>query len=350
MSGARFDYVAGVGGIGSGVLFLLEGEHDLGRNESRLGELTDYQDYCKLHIILHYTAVLLEGALPVFPIGRVGRDENGARLISLMQKAGMDTAFVTTDPEKPTMYAVCFQYPNGEGGNLTASNSASAEVCEEDVDRFFASRQPGERGLLLAAPEAPLAARIHLLKRGRALGCYNAASLLSGEAARFVEDNLFECVDLLSVNEDEAAAILRAAGVPAAGESPAEACGAYLQRHYPGLSVFITLGKRGVRSFAGGRTESIPAIAGKPVSTAGAGDCFLGAVLACIAHCIPLQEIGEKGVLRCAAELGSLAAGFKVQSRDSIHFGLTKDALAAFAAENGLRIAPNGIWNVQQAT
>jgi hypothetical protein len=44
----------GVGGIGSGTFFLLNGEHSLGREESRSGHFIDRRDYCKLHIISHY--------------------------------------------------------------------------------------------------------------------------------------------------------------------------------------------------------------------------------------------------------------------------------------------------------
>ncbi|HEX6907174.1 MAG TPA: hypothetical protein VF154_11240, partial [Terriglobales bacterium] len=41
----------GIGGIGSGIFFALDGEHTLGREESRLGKLLEVRDYCKLHII-----------------------------------------------------------------------------------------------------------------------------------------------------------------------------------------------------------------------------------------------------------------------------------------------------------
>jgi hypothetical protein len=33
-----FTHVVGIGGIGTGVLFQLEGDHTLGRDESRLGQ------------------------------------------------------------------------------------------------------------------------------------------------------------------------------------------------------------------------------------------------------------------------------------------------------------------------
>ena len=51
--------IVGVGGIGSGIFFALEGNHTLGRNESRTATLLPVRDYCKLHIVLHYVAKLL---------------------------------------------------------------------------------------------------------------------------------------------------------------------------------------------------------------------------------------------------------------------------------------------------
>ena len=54
-----FTCAIGIGGIGAGMVYTLQGEHELGRNESRLGELLDSRDYCKLHIALHYIARLM---------------------------------------------------------------------------------------------------------------------------------------------------------------------------------------------------------------------------------------------------------------------------------------------------
>ena len=44
MKNRPFDYVVGTGGVGTGILFLLEGEHPLQKNESRPAFLTDFQD------------------------------------------------------------------------------------------------------------------------------------------------------------------------------------------------------------------------------------------------------------------------------------------------------------------
>src|SRR5512137_2113496 len=78
----------GVGGIGSGTFFLLNGEHTLGREESRSGHFIDRRDYCKLHIISHYVRTLLGEAFHTLPIGKVGDDEAGRRVVREMQDAG----------------------------------------------------------------------------------------------------------------------------------------------------------------------------------------------------------------------------------------------------------------------
>src|SRR5512143_884525 len=100
-TGFPYRMLAGVGGIGSGMFFALDGNHTLGRNESRPGRLLDVRDYCKLHIISHYVAVLLRAdpsgkPFLVLPIGRVGNDAIGLRLLDEMRDAGMDTRHVKT--------------------------------------------------------------------------------------------------------------------------------------------------------------------------------------------------------------------------------------------------------------
>ena len=62
----------GIGGIGSGTFFALNGNHTLGREESRGGRFLDRRDYCKLHIISHYVRPLLGGRFCRDP-GRQGR-------------------------------------------------------------------------------------------------------------------------------------------------------------------------------------------------------------------------------------------------------------------------------------
>ena len=71
-----YQQLLGVGGIGTGILFALEGNHTLGREESRPGQLLDVRDYCKLHIIIHYVARLLGLPVPTDPLPRLADREH----------------------------------------------------------------------------------------------------------------------------------------------------------------------------------------------------------------------------------------------------------------------------------
>ena len=55
-----FSKIFGTGGIGSGVIYHLESDRPLGRNESRMAHKLEQEDFCKLHIILHYVSALCQ--------------------------------------------------------------------------------------------------------------------------------------------------------------------------------------------------------------------------------------------------------------------------------------------------
>ena len=341
MKNRPFDYVVGTGGVGTGILFLLEGEHPLQKNESRPAFLTDFQDSCKLHIILHYVAKLVGSSIPVYPISRVGDDEAGRKVCQQMQEVGMDTRFVQTDPERKTLFSVCFQYPDGQGGNLTTSNSACAAVTTADIDSFFAWQDQDARGLVLAAPEVSVATRIHLLRRGKEHRCYTAASILAGEAEYFIQGGHFVDLDLLAINADEAKAILQAARIDPERADFAEACAQYLSGQYPRLSSIITLGGRGAISCSRGRIERIQSGSRVPVNTAGAGDCFLGVVLAALAHEVPLQNEADLAseTVCTAPQLARIAAEIKIQCKDTIHFGINAAIIKQEILDLGLKMS-----------
>ena len=347
MNDRPFDYVVGTGGVGTGILFLLEGDHPLQKNESRPAFLTDFQDFCKLHIILHYVAKLVDRSVPIYPISRIGDDDAGLKVLQQMQDVGMDTRFVRTDPALKTLFSVCFQYPDGQGGNLTTSNSACSAVTAADIDAFFAWQAPDTRGLVLAAPEVSIETRLHLLRRGKAQGCFTAASILASEASYFVKHHLFGDLDLLAINSDEAKAILQAAQLEQSRDDFAEDCARYLTGLYPRLSVIITLGADGAICCSQGQIERIHAGKRQPVNTAGAGDCFLGVVLASLVRGIPLLQPMVQGIpllqpmtavddVCTAPQVARIAAEIKIQDKDTIHFGINAATIRQEILDLGL--------------
>ena len=327
----RYDALIGTGGIGSGAFFALKGRHTLGREESRGGRFLDRRDYCKLHIVAHYAAVLMGKGFAVRPVGRVGDDETGRRLLKEMRRAGMDLRHVETAVGEQTMYSICLIYPDGSGGNLTVDDSACSRVtagfvsrCEGDFAEF------GGRGIALAAPEVPLTARARLLAVAGRHGFFRAASFVSGELTEAREIGMLADTDLLALNADEAAAL---AGVSPGGE-PADiakaAVGALCKGEGKKL-VSVTAGRAGSWAWDGERMTHYPAVEVPVVSTAGAGDAHLSGLLVGLSAALSFDD---------ACRLASLVAALSVTGPHTINDRIDRRSLRALAASGELELSP----------
>jgi sugar/nucleoside kinase (ribokinase family) len=319
------------GGIGSGMFFALDGDHTLGREESRSGRFLDRRDYCKLHIVSHYVQALIGPGFTTIPIGKIGRDAVGDRLLADMREIGLDLRYVERVDDKATLFAVCFIYPDGSGGNLTANDSACAAVdsacvaqAEPDFMRFRG------RGIALALPEVPISARRDLLEMGSRYRFFNVASYTSGEIGAAVERGDLRDVDFLALNLDEAAT---AAKVSAEGRQAAdivEAAVLALSARHGGIWLTITAGSRGSWSWDGTSLSYLPAFPATVVSTAGAGDAHLAGTLVGLSLGIPLAQ---------AHELGALTAAMSVTSPHTINKDIGRDSLQMFAEDTGVTIS-----------
>jgi sugar/nucleoside kinase (ribokinase family) len=333
----RFKRIIGTGGIGSGLCFSLKGNETLGRNESRLGTLQPFKDYCKQHIILHYIAVLLgteEGSFQVHPIGKVGNDEAGKSLLQQMIAAGMNVTDVRVTDDARTLFSVCFEYPDKSGGNITTDNSASALVTASDIDHFFSLHVQDGNEIVLAAPEVPVAARIRLLEWGRRRQAFNVASVLSGEVREFADTGGFENTDLLSINIDEAKNIA-SLGLKNDADNLVEACIEQLKRYNASIAVLITNGAHGVHCFADGHLVHYPAVPVDVVSTAGAGDAFLAGTICGLCCRLSLNAIAGEVA---AVQVGALVAAMSVNAADTINESVNPASLRAFAASRNINI------------
>ena len=314
--------MVGTGGIGHGSFFLLDGSETLGREESRAGSYLERRDYCKLHIVSHYSKVLLGDDFAVYPIGKVGEDEAGSRLISEMESVGLDMTFVGRVTGHPTLHSFCFLYPDGTGGNLTTGNSACGLVDPASVraaEDILAGL--GSAGIALAVPEVPLAARSTLLSIATRHGLFRAASFTRAEMRDARESGILEKVDLLAVNLEEAAA---AAGIATARtgtpsdlvRQAAEA----LSRDYPLLLLSITAGAAGSWAWDGNALAHQAALPVAAKGTAGAGDAHFAGVLAGLSAGLPLAE---------CLQLAALVAAASVTSVHTINTEITAPSLLA---------------------
>jgi sugar/nucleoside kinase (ribokinase family) len=333
-----YERIIGVGGLGTGRVFSLLGNETLGRNESRAARLEPVRDYCKLHNILHYVAKLLQNRVKVMPIGLVGNDPTGLEIIECMNEAGMDTRFVSFS-ENPTMSAFCFLYPDGDGGNVIASNSACEDVSEDYINDSLFSLDVGReteamQEMVLVAPEIPFPSRVLMLEMCRKRGSFIAVSFARAEAAQFSE--YLSYIDLLAINLEEARALANAAD-DEPPENVAIKCNELFKEKNPRGLLIVTLGADGV--FACGKEiKLLPAPPVSVVSTAGAGDALLGGTIAALAFGLPfLCDETPFDPLSSAVEIGILTAAIAVQSPDTIAFDLDLGRLRGFAK----RISPD---------
>jgi ribokinase len=332
----KYHTLIGTGGIGSGSFFRLAGDHTLGREESRTGRFIDSDDYCKLHIISHYPRVLLGGQFNCVPIGRVGADAVGRRLVEEMSQAGISTRHVHELPGEQTLFSFCYVYPDDSGGNLTVDDSASSRV---DAAAIHAAEHEitsaGRRGIVVAAPEVPIEPRAELLQLATRHGLFRVAAFVTEEIGAAMETGMVAACDLLALNRDEAAAVADMDADAPPG-SVAERAVDRLRVINPGIMVSITAGAHGSWSWDGVAVQHVAGQAVQVASTAGAGDCHLGTLIACLACGLPLSE---------AQHLASLAAALSVTSPHTLDKRISRAALLTFARELSADL-PDSVWRL----
>jgi ribokinase len=327
----RYDVVVGTGGIGSGMFLALEGNKTLGREESRWASLVDQRDDCKLHNILHYVQKLLGHQFRVIPVGRVGDDGPGRTVLMQMSETGFEMDHVKITPGVPTLFSVCFQYTDGDGGNLTLKDSASAMVDAVDVSAVEpVLREFAGRGIVVAAPEVPLAARARLLELGTRHGFLRVAAFVSSELTAALEDGMLASVDLLALNIDEAASV---AGMTRNEESkPQEVARLAVDRlcaANPAQQVVITAGADGSWAWDGQDLIHTPALPFDVVNTAGAGDAHLGGLIVALVAGSNLNE---------ANRFATLISAQKVMSRDTIAREISLSSTVRAAESHGVQL------------
>jgi len=339
---ARYETMIGTGGIGSGVFFRLEGNATLGREESRAGCILDQRDYCKLHIVSHYVAALMGSTFSVIPVGRVGLDDAGERLLTEMGEVGLDLRYVRRTPERPTTQAICLVYPDGSGCNLTTADSASSRVDAGLVGESAAEFARFEgHGVCAALPEVPLGARRALLRLGTRHGFLRVASFSSGElrelrrTGRLDQDRedkgWLELIDLLALNIDEAAALTGLEADQADSREIVDAMVSMLGERGQPVMATITAGARGSWAFDGAESRRLPAISAPMISTAGAGDAHLAGIIAGLAAGLTLFE---------SHELARLVATMSITSPHTIHREINPVTLQTFARDLGIEPPP----------
>lgn len=216
--------------------------------------------------------------------GRVGDDAFGHSLRRTMADEGIaaDGVAIGRMPTGCAAIAV-----GGDGSNIIMVGSgANGEASQDQVPD--AALTPGTTVVLQL--EVPIADTVAVATRARAGG---ARVVLNAAPAAALPDGALAVVDVLVVNEIEAAMLTGLADADAALAVLAQAgCGA----------VVLTRGAAGATAVAGGGRWTVPALPIRPVDTVGAGDAFVGALAAALDDGLDLPT-----ALRRANVAGGLA-------------------------------------------
>jgi ribokinase len=150
---------------------------------------------------------------------------------------------------------------------------------------------------LLLQLEVPLIEVLAAAVRARSRG---ARVVLNAAPIEALPEALLATLDVLVVNEHEAAALAVALALPA---TPDEFAAAFHQRS--GCATVVTLGGEGAFAVADGRLLAVPAPTVKVIDSTGAGDAFCGALAAALdrgaAWPRALAEGIAGGALACTA-------------------------------------------------
>jgi sugar/nucleoside kinase (ribokinase family) len=258
-------------------------------------------------------------------------------MIKEMAVVGMDTQYVDILQDKPTLLSVCFQYPDGSGGNVTTSKSAASALTPSDVDRCTELLAAGDsRSIALAAPEVPIETRDHLLKLADRHHAFRAASFTSSEIQMASREGMLSHVDLMAMNEDEAGMLIGKTFDAANPQAFLDRCADTLRAYQPHIQIIVSVGKQGAFAFADGTWDYCPAANVPVVSTAGAGDALLAGILSALAVGIPFIRPGPGRAsfsdrpLESALDFGALLAAYTVTSPHTIHPDVNLETLLSF--------------------
>ncbi|MEV6373325.1 ribokinase [Micromonospora musae] len=220
-------------------------------------------------------------------VANVGADPWGHQIRAALTDVGVDIRHLTLIPDTATGAAVIEVTPDGES-YITLALSPATELSTPDVQRVSAL---DSRAVVvqLDLPPEPVTA---LLRR-------RPAPTVIGNLVPHadLEPSLLRHLDVLVVNQHEAAAILRTTA-----DEPLEAARA-LQRLGP-PTVVVTAGPHGAAYAYPHGSGAVPAPTMPVVDTTGAGDAFLGSLALDLSRDIPLPE-----AVRTAVQFGSRAVG-----------------------------------------
>lgn len=238
-------------------------------------------------------AAARDGAPTAF-IGCAGRDDFGAKARDALARAGVNVSRLS---EVAGATGLATIWVDSAGRNMIAvASGANGAARASALD----GSGLGPKSILVLQMEVPIPEVEAAILRGKHAG---ATVLLNLAPALPISRTALAAVDILVVNEHEAATLCRAVGLAegAPGTSPDAQLAALAGTLELG-TVIVTLGSEGAIASHEGTRWRVSALPVKAVDTTGAGDCFVGVLASSLSRGLAMPE-----AMRRAAAGGSLA-------------------------------------------
>ena len=210
------------------------------------------------------------GDVPVAMYGAVGGDDWAALALDPLAEAGVDIAGVARGRRRTGCAAVMVD-AQGENAIVVASGANMEAAADRVPDAAL-----GPDTWLVLQMEVRPAENWALVERAAARGAH---AVLNVAPAAPVPARALAALDLLVVNEVEAAAVAESEGL--VGADAARTARALAAAH--DLTCIITLGAAGAIACGPDGAWRVGAHAVEAVDTTGAGDCFTGVLAAALA-------------------------------------------------------------------
>ncbi|WP_167139042.1 ribokinase [Diaminobutyricimonas sp. TR449] len=237
------------------------------------------------------------GAVPLF-ITAIGTDAAGDEVLADLAAGGVDVSAVSRVGGEPTGVALITVSEQGENTIVVVPGANSLIDAAQAAQRIAVAATSDT--VLLAQLEIPLEA---VRVGAEAVAAADGRFVLNLSPSREVPAGLLALADPLVVNESEASLL---AGVPV--DSADQALSAATVLAQTCRSVVVTLGGDGVVLADDFGVRHFPAERVPVVDTTGAGDAFVGALVAVLADGGGLEPAVHAGVSAGAAAVQYLGA------------------------------------------
>ncbi len=245
--------------------------------------------------------------LDVGIFGKMGNDANGKLLRGGMRRLGIKS-HLTTDGSASS-YAAIFLDPEGNRA-IYMSRGATAELTSGDIERDHRGFIGNAHIVTTEISQLPLRTVIAIL---RAAKDYGLTTILDIDvppsdacATLGNQRELDRALRLATILKPAKTAARELVGVGGSRDSLDTA--SILRERYDSRAVFLTEGDRGCAIATASETLHIPAFRVKQVDSTGAGDAFMGAIIAGLRWGWPWDPIGRLGNAAgavCVTQIGA---------------------------------------------